>query len=396
MKLVVAMSVFSVLSAALPAECKTSDEKCPREFSFLLPNPTESANPKTDLRTVHVEYESRALGKRARVNFTLPAGFPSRERRFPIALFLHGRGGQDVEQGYFSSIDGEKKLRELTANAQCPNSYIVISPYDDQKSYWREGPKSGPRLGTESWLTREIFAILKQCGRETVDLKTKPAIGGLSAGGNAALYYGEKYAKLFGQVYALSPVFRGDDDRALEPEDRAAFGRGAEFCEQDIVCRYEKFKGKFDPCPYPVRRFKTEIAQDDMFYAGTGGVAPEVSSRTRAFFNQLRHDCPENAEPPSLTGGHTVEFFKPGLSRMLKFFLRRFQTGSARFPPGRACALTKPETTQRRQTIRCGGGAAFDLSSLSDKRRPIYHCRRACQLAARTLRIAKCHRQTSP
>lgn len=201
---------------------------------------------------------------------------------------------------------------------------------DDLQSYWRQGPKSGKRLGTESFIAEELYAILRACGEKTLDLWTKPAIGGISAGGNGALYYGEKYSHLFGQVYAISPVFRGDSDRELEPEDRAAFGRGREFCEQDIVCRYERLPKK-GSCRYPVPRFQVEIAKDDPFYRGSDGVAPEVGASTRRFLSRLQDECPVNAPPFTKSGGHSLPYFRGGVERMLTYFCRGFysHTGSA-------------------------------------------------------------------
>ncbi len=70
--------------------------------------------------------------------------------------------------------------------------------------------------------------------------ESKLAVGGISAGANGALFYGAKHHSLFSQVYALSPVFRPDLDKALLPQDRAAFGRGADFRRQDIVSWYDE------------------------------------------------------------------------------------------------------------------------------------------------------------
>jgi len=318
------------------SQAAQANQKCPQEFSFLRATEFNGSQAASVSRTVRVEYRSRALGGKARVNFTLPPGFPSPGRRVPATFFLHGRGGQDVQEGYFSSVNGEADIDELLKSGSCRVPFIVISPYDDRKSYWREGPKSGRHLGTESLITKELFEILRACGAETVDLKIKPAIGGISAGGNGALYYGEKYSGLFGQVYALSPVFRGDDDRTLEPEDRIAFGKGQDFCEQDIVCRYKKRPAVAGACPYPVSRFKVEIAKDDAFYVGTGGIPPQVTRTTRDFLGRMRNDCPDNVLPPNLSGGHTEAFFRPGVKRMLSYFCDGFASpGSSPPQPGR-------------------------------------------------------------
>lgn len=336
--LLVGLSIFqfSFLSIFALCSCSTSaSQSCPTEFTDHF----KSKRPKQNkIQTIQIDWTSKALGnQRARVFLTLPSGFPFKNKKLPLVFFLHGRGGEKSKLGQLNELGGEKSADRLFKGRVCQKPFVVVAPVDLKSSYWREGP--GKEQGTESMIVHELYEILKACGRDSLDFQTLPALGGISAGGNAALYYGGKYSGKFGQIYSLSPVFRPDEDEALLPEDRRAFGRGSDFNEQDIVWLYKNRFKTGRACNYPVDRFRMEIAKDDVFINAESDISEKVVENTRQFISQLVDDCPGRAFQPSRTGGHSPLFWRAGIERMYEFFCEGFVSRTTN--PSEASFTTK-------------------------------------------------------
>jgi S-formylglutathione hydrolase FrmB len=260
-------------------------------------------------RVINSEFKSKITGKRMPFHITLPAGFPC-EKPLPVAIFLHGRGGGQTADGQFNAFGGAELMDLYRKNGGAPLVVVAADEPADSHSYWRNGTKQH-LMQTESMVISELMVGLRFCLKDKLEMaRIKPAITGISMGGNGSFYYGMKYPSQFSQGYFISPIFRGQD--RLAPEDKPVFGIGADFAQQDALTRFQTLPEKKNECSYPLSRWRAEIAADDE-------LRDKSVTDTDLALKTIAANCRGHVETERCTGGHSEKFWRGALYRSLNF-----------------------------------------------------------------------------
>ena len=146
---------------------------------------------------------SPALGRSMPYYLYLPPGYEESGKRYPVLYMLHGLGGHREEwivYGLIGMIDQQIRFGNIAP-------FIVVLPQGD-KGYWVDNADGGPRWG--EYLTRDVVENI-DANYRTLPSPASRGIGGLSAGGFAALSQAFSHPDLFGVVGAHSPSLRSDD-----------------------------------------------------------------------------------------------------------------------------------------------------------------------------------------
>ncbi len=164
---------------------------------------------------------SPALGRSMPYYVYLPPGYEESGKRYPTLYMLHGMGGHREEwivYGLIGMIDQQIRFGNVAP-------FIVVLPQGD-KGYWVDNANGGPRWG--EYLTRDVVENI-DANYRTLQSPASRGIGGLSAGGFAALSQAFTHPDLFGVVGAHSPSLRGDDGEI------ALLGHADEFDARDPI-----------------------------------------------------------------------------------------------------------------------------------------------------------------
>ncbi len=161
-------------------------------------------------------FRSAALGQDMPYYIYLPPGYADSQaqRRYPTLYLLSGLGGNYKEwQGYGAC----PTMDRLIANRQAQPMIVVMPSGNDNPaggvgSYWfNHAPPpvgDGKRWGDYIW--QDLVSYI-DANYRTIPRRESRAIGGLSAGGQAALMFGYTHPERFGVVGAHSPSFRHAD-----------------------------------------------------------------------------------------------------------------------------------------------------------------------------------------
>lgn len=164
---------------------------------------------------------SPALGRSMPYYIYLPPGYAESGKRYPVLYMLHGLGGHREEwivYGLIGMVDQQIRFGNI-------EPFILVLPQGD-KGYWVDNANGGPRWG--EYLTRDVVQNI-DANYRTLPSPASRGIGGLSAGGFAALSQAFSHPDLFGVVGAHSPSLRGDDGEI------ALLGHADEFDAHDPI-----------------------------------------------------------------------------------------------------------------------------------------------------------------
>ena len=156
-----------------------------------------AAAPRTALGTemVQVELQSAVLGRVWPVSAYLPRDFGEGERRYPILFFLPGQGATTSDllrrelAGIIDAAIVDRRMRQA----------VVVVP-ELRRSWGVDGKER-----METALIEELIPEATRRWRGT-GTRAGQAIGGISAGGYAALRLAMKYPDRFAAVALLSPA----------------------------------------------------------------------------------------------------------------------------------------------------------------------------------------------
>jgi enterochelin esterase-like enzyme len=259
---------------------------------------------------------------------TFPAGYDPAKKE-PFVIYLHGRGGSQTE---FRDFGGAEALDAHVRQGGAP--FVVIAPSEPKHSYWKDGPAG--EFGTAKMVAEDLVAHVEAMpGIEGG--RAHRAIMGVSMGGHGSFYLAEKRPDVFSAVYAVSPVFRAADD--LLDEDISAFGKAAQFIEQDPVSIYlGREQAKKDPLPN--LRSAVEIGKDDPFLTS--------SIRTSDFIQKLRADLGPERVNMSRPGGHDSEYWRGAFRRAAEFMGENFTSRGPSSVRKRGCDGTFGRLKKRR------------------------------------------------
>jgi len=145
----------------------------------------------------------------------LPPGYSTQaQRRYPTMYLLSGLGGNHKEWHGFNACG---IMDEMINSGQAKPAIMVMPSGNDNPaggvgSFWiNHAPppvSDGKRWGDYIW--KDLVTFI-DANYRTIPKRESRAIGGLSAGGQAALMHGLMHPELFSIVGAHSPSFRRAD-----------------------------------------------------------------------------------------------------------------------------------------------------------------------------------------
>lgn len=273
--------------------------------------PADFSAPRALTQTVAGCFESAATKSPVHYHVTFPAGYNPGAQQ-PYAIFLHGRGGNGEQ---FREFGGEAALNEHLQKGGAP--FVVIAPTEPRHSYWKNGPKV--EFGTARMVSEELVRHLETQPGLARGNRAHRAIIGISMGGHGSLFLAATKPETFSAVYAMSPVFRGPTE--LTPDDRPAFGTGAQYRRQDPVSLFREANKKGQPL-FRTQAIGVEIGKDDPFFL--------PDSRTHRFLEQLQKSLGGRRVNLSRPGGHDAEYWQSAFRRAAEFLGAHF--GEAKHP----------------------------------------------------------------
>lgn len=199
-------------SSAIDSHPQTTVVKTPT----LMPSPTATdapvptATPTQPTCTMttgilaNIDIPSELLSKPVNANIYLPPCYDAQsDRTYPILYMLHGQAADNqqwIDLGLIDDID-------LLIDAKVIQPMIIVMPYEVS---WRTGPEES-NFGAA--LVNEVIPFMEENYRVCAERACR-AIGGLSRGGNWAVYLGFQYPEVFAAVGAHSaPLFYGELER---------------------------------------------------------------------------------------------------------------------------------------------------------------------------------------
>lgn len=182
-----------------------------------------------------VDMDSKSLGKKMKALVYLPAVYDSLQR-FPVLYFLHGRSGSEhilyeLEMAQLADRMIETKHME---------PIIIVCPRMDNSQgmnsspIYREVPDPGDNnriihLGMyEDYFIQEVIQTIDSKYR-TIQDRSGRYVGGVSAGGYAALHYTLHYQNMFSKAGGHMPAL----ELTLEEEDEPYYA------DRDMWNRYD-------------------------------------------------------------------------------------------------------------------------------------------------------------
>lgn len=263
--------------------------------SFAQPQSSVSQNSAAQAYTEEKTFFSSSTNSKVQIALTLPPNYTS-EKKYPLAVFLHGRGGDHFQ---FKQLGGEESLTQVVEETKVP--FLVIAVKEPKHSYW----KNGKVHGTATMVANDLLEYLQSIGLGV--FSRYRGVFGISMGGHGALYLSQIYNSPFGSFYSLSPVFRTFE--TLLPEDRMIYESESDFEREDPVHIYRNQK------QLPVKG-RIEMGRDDTFLTSQ----PE----TRLFLQELKSNESKVNVDLSRSGGHDSQYWRPALKRALLFFAQNF------------------------------------------------------------------------
>ena len=246
---------------------------------------------------------SEELKKEMGVNIYLPPDY-SRIRRFPVLYLLHGRSGNENMIHFLAIKDAADKL----ISSEIINSLIIVCPRMENSrglnsSIVTDEIKSGGQIINvgqyEEYFIKEIIPYI-DCRYSTIDNASGRYIGGISAGGYAALNYGLKYPYLFSRIGGHMPAL----ELKLDQDDIPYFGNiffwkknnpleVAKECKLNLIQRWYLDAGDKD---------------EGHFYEGCDRLYQILKKRGANVQNHI------------FTGHHDLAYLKSNLEKYLIFY----------------------------------------------------------------------------
>jgi len=183
----------------------STPQATPTQTTTPMPSPT--ATPEKTACTIssgvlaNIDIPSELLGKPVNANIYLPPCFGSQpDQTYPILYMLHGQAADNhqwIDLGLIDRID-------LLIDAKVMQPMIIVMPYEVS---WRIGPEES-NFGAA--LVNDVIPFMEE-NYQACATRACRAVGGLSRGGNWAVYLGFQYPDVFAAVGAHSaPLFYGE------------------------------------------------------------------------------------------------------------------------------------------------------------------------------------------
>ncbi|HEX3239766.1 MAG TPA: alpha/beta hydrolase-fold protein [Solirubrobacterales bacterium] len=235
-------------------------------------------------RLSQLTIESRAVGEDLGVSVIEPGG-PEPERRRPLLVFLHGRGGSDA-----SGTNNEAIYSGLARLGR--RAPVIAFPDGGDHSYWHN--RRDGRWGT--YVMREVIpTVTREFGTDP----RRVAIGGISMGGfgayDLALLHPRRFCAVGGHSAAL--WFDGGETAP------GAFDDAADFDRNDVVGAV-----RANPDAFGEMRIWNDYGSEDPFRGYNEGFVDYLEAGDA---DLSAHSWP---------GGHEGSYWNAHLPTYLRFY----------------------------------------------------------------------------
>ena len=191
-------------------------------LTVLAPAETHGA------RILRLTVHSRAMGEDLGLDVVVPRG---EERRRPLLVFLHGRGGSN------ETFVEDEAMFEALANLG-RRAPVMAFPGGGDHGYWHDREEG-------DWDRYVVHEVIPLAAREGDADPRRVAIGGISMGGfgayDIALHHPGRFCAVGGHSPAL---WLAAEDTAPE-----AFDDAEDFEANDVIARVRANPGAFGPIP---------------------------------------------------------------------------------------------------------------------------------------------------
>lgn len=174
---------------------------------------------------IDAKFYSQLIGKEMPVLIYLPPGYYNTARRYPVLYLLGGFSGDYREWATY----GACRILDVMIRGGAVQPMILVTPEGDKSWWFNHAPvegSDGKRYGDYVW--QEVVGFV-DANYRTLARRESRAIGGLSAGGQAALMLALTQPQVFSIAGAHSPSIRGADGSL------AVFGTREYFRQYDPI-----------------------------------------------------------------------------------------------------------------------------------------------------------------
>jgi enterochelin esterase-like enzyme len=165
-----------------------------------------------------IEYESKTVGTKRKMNIYTPPGY-SAERRYPVLYLLHGIGGDETEWQRFAKPD--IMFDNLIADGKAVPMIVVMPNGRAQKNDRAEGNvfEAAPAFAVfEKDLLEDVIPTIESRYSVATD-RDHRALAGLSMGGGQSLNFGLTHLELFAWIggFSSAPNTKSPEDLIADP-----------------------------------------------------------------------------------------------------------------------------------------------------------------------------------
>ena len=212
--LIIAIFLFALLGGCQPQTVPTlpaaspTIPSLPSPTSTVTPSPTHTPTPapctETNGKIITINIPTERLSLPVDTNIYLPPCYdPNRSEKYPVLYMLHGQAAENeqwIDLGLTTAAD------ELIAQKTI-QPMIIVMPWEIS---WRLGPLESQYTDV---LIEDVLPYI-QAHYTACDQRTCRALGGLSRGGNWAVYIAFQHPDVFSAIGAHSaPLFYGEIGR---------------------------------------------------------------------------------------------------------------------------------------------------------------------------------------
>jgi enterochelin esterase-like enzyme len=261
--------------------------------------------------------ESKILGKPVRYSIYLPFDYETSMRSYPVVYLFHGGGGSDWS---WVELEAQLTADEAISNREIP-PMILVMPDAGTSRYINNHDNS---VRYEDFFFKEFVPSIESNYRIRAR-KTLRAVAGFSMGGYSSLVYALRHPEMFAASVGLSAAIYTDEMTLAMTQEQWDVGRGATFgLGLKGSSRFTDHYKSYDPLRI-VQGADVEKLKSVRIYLDCGD--DDFRNDGNALFHILLRKQKIPHEYRVRDGGHTLTYWRVGLSKGLKFIGNVFRGG---------------------------------------------------------------------